>query len=173
MSFGDNYAVYPLSGANPWETPRGSNPQIGWDGFWGTKSNGGSMRAFVDYRDGQTTNIAGVTDGTANTILVGEDLPLEDANNEMYGFTGAGSGTTIPINWKTNLRPPLCSGYGTTNWNCAFSYAARGFKSRHPGGANFLFADGSVHFIKNSISRVTYAALGSRAGSEVISADAY
>jgi prepilin-type processing-associated H-X9-DG protein len=63
--------------------------------------------------------------------------------------------------------------YGTTTWNSRFSYAARGFKSRHPGGANFLFADGSVHFLKQSISPVTYCALGSRNGGEVISADAY
>jgi prepilin-type processing-associated H-X9-DG protein len=43
----------------------------------------------------------------------------------------------------------------------------------HPGGANFLFADGSVKFLKASVSRSTYAALGSRAGGEVISADQY
>jgi prepilin-type N-terminal cleavage/methylation domain-containing protein/prepilin-type processing-associated H-X9-DG protein len=174
MSFGDNYAVLPLSGANPWETPAGSNPQIGWDGFWGTTTNGGKMRAFVDYRDGQVASMASVTDGTSNTILIGEGLPDQDANNEMWGFTGAGAGTTIPINWSTAKAGAGCDGaYGSTDWNCRFSYAARGFKSRHAGGANFLFADGSVHFLKNSVNRVTYAALGSRLGGEVTSADAY
>ncbi|MHC5542189.1 H-X9-DG-CTERM domain-containing protein, partial [Singulisphaera rosea] len=49
----------------------------------------------------------------------------------------------------------------------------KGFVSLHPGGANFLFADGSVHFLKTSISMATYCALGSRNGGEVISADAY
>jgi prepilin-type N-terminal cleavage/methylation domain-containing protein/prepilin-type processing-associated H-X9-DG protein len=48
---------------------------------------------------------------------------------------------------------------------CASSY--------HPGGANALFADGSVHFIKNSISGVTWRALGTIAGGEVISSDSY
>jgi prepilin-type processing-associated H-X9-DG protein len=43
----------------------------------------------------------------------------------------------------------------------------------HPGGANFLFGDGSVKFLKKSISLPTYCALGSRAGGEVVSADAY
>ena len=97
-------------------------------------------------------------------------MPAEDANNEFWTATSAAAGTTIPLNWKTDLA---VGGFGSTNWNSRLSYAARGFKSRHPGGANFLFADGSVKFLKNSISKVTYAALGSRAGGEVISADAY
>jgi len=45
--------------------------------------------------------------------------------------------------------------------------------SLHPGGVNALFADGSVRFIKNSISPVTWTALGTIAGGEVISADQY
>jgi len=45
--------------------------------------------------------------------------------------------------------------------------------SFHPGGSNFTFADGSVKFLKSSISRPTYWALGTRAYGEVISADAY
>jgi prepilin-type N-terminal cleavage/methylation domain-containing protein/prepilin-type processing-associated H-X9-DG protein len=45
--------------------------------------------------------------------------------------------------------------------------------SNHPGGANFVFGDGSVHFIKSSINMSTYWALGTRANGEVISADSY
>ncbi|MBX6315353.1 MAG: DUF1559 domain-containing protein [Isosphaeraceae bacterium] len=45
--------------------------------------------------------------------------------------------------------------------------------SYHPGGVNALFADGSVRFIKDSISPTTWMALGTRAGGEVISADSY
>jgi len=45
--------------------------------------------------------------------------------------------------------------------------------SLHPGGVNALFADGSVRFIKNSISPVTWTALGTIAGREVISSDQY
>jgi prepilin-type N-terminal cleavage/methylation domain-containing protein/prepilin-type processing-associated H-X9-DG protein len=45
--------------------------------------------------------------------------------------------------------------------------------SFHPGGANFAFADGSVRFIKDSVSMLTYQALGTRNGGEVISSDSY
>ena len=46
-------------------------------------------------------------------------------------------------------------------------------RSYHPGGANAAFADGSVHFFKNSINPVTWFALGTRMGGEVVSADSY
>ena len=38
---------------------------------------------------------------------------------------------------------------------------------------NFLFADGSVHFLKNSINTTPWRALATRAGNEAISADSY
>ena len=45
--------------------------------------------------------------------------------------------------------------------------------SRHPGGVNALFADGSVRFVKDSVSPVTWRALGSVGGGEITSADSY
>ena len=45
--------------------------------------------------------------------------------------------------------------------------------SRHPGGSNTGFCDGSVKFIKSSISPQIWQGLGTRAGGEVLSADAY
>ena len=45
--------------------------------------------------------------------------------------------------------------------------------SRHPGGVNFLFADGSVRMIKSSINPLVYRALATRAMGEVVSADQY
>ncbi len=45
--------------------------------------------------------------------------------------------------------------------------------SNHPGGVNVCFADGSVKFIKNSISLKTWWALGTRNMGEVISSDSY
>ena len=43
----------------------------------------------------------------------------------------------------------------------------------HPGGVNVTMADGSVKFIKNTLSRQTWWALATKAGGEVISADQY
>ena len=45
--------------------------------------------------------------------------------------------------------------------------------SAHPGGVNVLAGDGSVRFVKNSVSVPVWRAFGSRAGGEVVSADAY
>ena len=42
------------------------------------------------------------------------------------------------------------------------------FWSMHPGGANFLFGDGSVHFLSSGINPNTYQALGTIAGGEVV-----
>lgn len=47
------------------------------------------------------------------------------------------------------------------------------FSSRHPGGANFLFADGSVHFIKDQVSYRVFLSLATRAGNEVVGGDQY
>jgi prepilin-type processing-associated H-X9-DG protein len=44
----------------------------------------------------------------------------------------------------------------------------RSFRSTHPHGCNFLFCDGSVKFVRQSIDTTTYRTLGSRNGSEVV-----
>ncbi len=46
-------------------------------------------------------------------------------------------------------------------------------RSRHPGGANQLFADGSVHFVKNAVDPTIWWGLGSRSSGEVFSSDSY
>ena len=52
-------------------------------------------------------------------------------------------------------------------------YGSASASSLHSGGVNLCFADGSVHFIKSSISLPAWWGLGTRAGGEVISSDQY
>jgi prepilin-type N-terminal cleavage/methylation domain-containing protein/prepilin-type processing-associated H-X9-DG protein len=77
----------------------------------------------------------------------------------VWGVCGTKAG--IPTDWLTGCPQAL-----TTLGEWAF-------RSFHPGGGNFAFADGSVKFIKQTVGDITYQSLGTRAGSEVISADAY
>ena len=46
-----------------------------------------------------------------------------------------------------------------------------GASSRHPGGVNVGFLDGSVKFIKNTVNPMTWWAIATKAGGEVVSAD--
>jgi prepilin-type processing-associated H-X9-DG protein len=117
-------------------------------------------------RLGAKINIASVKDGTSNTILVGEFLPQEhdhhsswQGNWASFNYGAAHHGTLPPINYKTDMQV-ACNQAPTQsyqNWNLAW-----GFKSNHSGGANFLFGDGSVHFINQGIDYRTYQLLGCR-----------
>jgi prepilin-type processing-associated H-X9-DG protein len=70
----------------------------------------------------------------------------------------------------THVMPPNGNSCGYGNYTGGGAFTA---SSRHSGGVNVLFADGSTRFIKNSVNSVTWWALGSRSGSEVIDASSY
>src|SRR5262249_17023050 len=118
--------------------------------------------------------IASITDGTSNTVMCGEVIPAQTADSNFWNQNGCTFGTTIPINWQT-LRPVCSDGatFGSAGWLGRYRSATKGAKSKHPGGANILFGDGSVRFLKSSIRLPTYAAIGSRNGGEVVSSDSY
>lgn len=65
----------------------------------------------------------------------------------------------------TGNPPCVWSGNVGVDYNAARSY--------HPGGVNVGFCDGSVRFVKNTINLVTWRAVSTKDGSEVISADSY
>jgi prepilin-type N-terminal cleavage/methylation domain-containing protein/prepilin-type processing-associated H-X9-DG protein len=60
-----------------------------------------------------------------------------------------------------------------TDGNQHQDHTVVGLSSNHPGGVNVLFLDGSVRFIKDSVSQVTWWAIATKAGGEVISSDSY
>ncbi|QEH34516.1 putative major pilin subunit [Aquisphaera giovannonii] len=80
--------------------------------------------------------------------------------------------TVVPPS-PSNYRFGWCGLRGTTPNSNASDGQYQNANSNHPGGANFLFGDGSARFLKSSISIQTYWALGTRANGEVISADSY
>jgi prepilin-type N-terminal cleavage/methylation domain-containing protein/prepilin-type processing-associated H-X9-DG protein len=74
--------------------------------------------------------------------------------------------------------PPSSLQYSFACCNFTVTYgcddgAYQNANSMHPGGANFLFADGSVRFLKSSINIKTYWALGTKANGEIVSSDQY
>ena len=116
-------------------------------------------------------SIKEITDGTSKTIAMGEVLP--DCNYELIRFGWWDSqtwyvGTATPINYDscraTDPPFPKKQDCGTFfNWN-----TSAGFKSKHPGGANFAMADGSVHFLSQDIDYRNYQRLGDRRDDEVV-----
>ena len=91
--------------------------------------------------------------------------------NSFYdGFT-----TALPPNTKSRAgSPAIDSDMSSEDEDDGGpTYAAITSRSYHPGSVNALFADGSVHSIKNTINFQTWRALGTVGGGEVISSDAY
>jgi prepilin-type N-terminal cleavage/methylation domain-containing protein len=130
--------------------------------------------------------IATITDGTSNTIMVSEDAgrPQYWLNGRLIpdgtpcASLGNGeSGNTIYTNEG--------SGWGWADYNSEFYTDGDGSRQHtnwssnnevyafHPGGANHVFADGSVHFIKATTAPSVFVWLISPAGGEVISSDSF
>ncbi|WP_165069609.1 DUF1559 domain-containing protein [Paludisphaera rhizosphaerae] len=81
-------------------------------------------------------------------------------------------GATSNMALTPNSTLPDCASFTITNLGPA-SAGMYGPRSFHPGGVNTLFGDGSVRFVKDSISRITWWSIGSKNGGEVVSSDAF
>ncbi|HEV8062680.1 MAG TPA: DUF1559 domain-containing protein [Gemmataceae bacterium] len=158
---------------------------VAFTGFLGV--NGTNLKA----KDGvlywnSAVRIADITDGTSNTLIVGERPPSWDL---VYGWWYAGAGQydvadgmpnsgsldvtlgTAELNLRTINIPemndcptgPYQFQSGTIDEPCDQFH----FWSLHTGGSNFLFADGSVHFLTYDAASIM-PALSTRAGGEVV-----
>jgi prepilin-type N-terminal cleavage/methylation domain-containing protein/prepilin-type processing-associated H-X9-DG protein len=96
------------------------------------------------------SSIASLTDGTSNTLLYGEEAnglfsPTDSLCYNWWGDSVSGDtlfSTLYPINAFKKV-PRVSEEYSDAWVDSASSF--------HPGGANFAFADGSVHFLKDTI----------------------
>lgn len=120
-----------------------------------------------------TLGIRDVTDGTSNTIFVGETLPQCYSTGVRTGWWPAygritATSTVAPINEMTTcersqkITDPACA-FNTTSYNYEWA-----FKSLHTGGAQFLMVDGTVRMVSENIDHTTYQAVGGRADGKVV-----
>ena len=108
--------------------------------------------------------IKDISDGTSQVIAMGEILPNcgDHHRNGWLHFNSLWTATTGPINYPIlgigqpgHQGPKSCTHYA--NWQ-----TSQAFKSNHKGGAQFVFADGSVHLLQETIDYMTYQRLGDR-----------
>jgi prepilin-type N-terminal cleavage/methylation domain-containing protein/prepilin-type processing-associated H-X9-DG protein len=129
----------------------------------------------VFYRNSRT-RIAEITDGTSQTVFVGDRAWMDSQGI----WAGAPSGAVMmpgPRNlWSSSRAPAPCLVLAHNNWINIKTDADGGlddFSSYHNGGVNLLFGDGSVHFVNSIVAdgqeRWSFWALGTRAGGDVVS----
>jgi|694.fasta_scaffold00333_20 prepilin-type N-terminal cleavage/methylation domain-containing protein len=108
--------------------------------------------------------MSGITDGTSNTLMLGEFSwqGYQFWRPWTRGWWGDSNGTLLYT--SKNVTNPLNSKISSP-WNDA------SLGSTHSGGSQFARADGSIHFISNSIDMNVYRAAASRNGGEVLNVE--
>jgi prepilin-type N-terminal cleavage/methylation domain-containing protein len=147
---------------NPFALPNARLPQHGAPGPF--------------YRHNSTTDVAkpkrvasclkDVFDGTSTTIFVGEMRP-KCSSVALSGWANSNNGsgvmtTIVPINYDSCGPRKIWQTVDGCRTDCNDTVSL-GFKSNHPGGAQFAFEDGGVRFLRDSIDHQLYQYLGAMA----------
>ncbi|HTU22155.1 MAG TPA: DUF1559 domain-containing protein [Gemmataceae bacterium] len=151
-----------------------------------TAANTGTPPGFLTaamYKD-YPSPILGISDGTSNTIALAEDAG--QPSNWVLGKLSAAGSPTGDWGWADPKFVYSIEGSDPTTGKVVKSSSSSGnpacvmncnnngeLYSFHPGGIDTVFCDGSVHFLSQSISPAAIAALVTRAGGEVLPADAF
>jgi prepilin-type processing-associated H-X9-DG protein len=135
----------------------GSNgPSSGIDTYKIKLNNTGMFNYAVSYP------LSSITDGTSNTLIAGEVVDAHTAaSSNRWMVASRLSDVLRSTENPINTMPGKGVVYNTMN---------AAFASRHPGGAHFVFADGHVAFLNDSINLTTYRALSTRSGGESVNA---
>ncbi len=105
-----------------------------------------------------------ITDGQSNTFMIGETVVSQDHHSAALFADGDWATCSIPLNvfQPEGLDPDRVE----MDW-----FVGRSFRSLHPGGAQFVFADGSVHWVNEGVDHLAYRAYATRNGGETASLD--
>ena len=143
---------------------------------------GDSTGQVVSSGAGSAGNLADVRSLGAGTIsALQSDFQLCTAKWLTPGGTNGGVGWrwavgALGYTMFNTVATPNQNGWSACRMDCCVQAEQSHYvqaMSNHPGGVNVLMADGSVRFVKSSISPLNWWALGTRAGNEVVAADSY
>jgi prepilin-type N-terminal cleavage/methylation domain-containing protein/prepilin-type processing-associated H-X9-DG protein len=171
---------YPAAGG--YDGRNGGNVGTGWfgDGGWRGESwtqPQGLPIPGVFSGFSWAAKLRDITDGTENTIAMGEMRPLCSTTGDGATFWDCANdryfSTIAPINFPHCTSPwyntngqneAIAPGFLTYNQAQVWAGEAsqNAFRSKHPSGAMFLYCDGSAHFLNEFIAYDTYQRLGSR-----------
>lgn len=143
--------------------PKGQNAQTGTDYELDTLGGqgGASLQGFFQWK--KNLRFADITDGTSNTLAIGEISWKDSGCHRNWTRGGETSNNGVHSASAKNVYHAINAvGYtaAATNWNDA------SFGSEHPGVAQFLQADGSVRTVSENMAMTAYRAMASRNGGE-------
>jgi prepilin-type N-terminal cleavage/methylation domain-containing protein/prepilin-type processing-associated H-X9-DG protein len=152
---------------NSWNCdPRWLNPGAGghWPGSYHGCSQGDGIHLPIDYMNnwniGRFIRFQDVTDGLSNTFYAGESRVKDIHVQDWFHTDDVSASCAMDLN-ATKPDGSLYS-FDANIWH---------FGSYHAGGANFVYADASVHFVPLNIAQKTFRALSTYGGGEVLGVD--